>query len=507
MKKDPSLPKIGQGVYERTPLLLGLALFIYVAIRSQLLGFTYDEISTLHFARNFEWSAITSTAGIHLLNAWLTALIIDLGFDGAFMIRLPSTLAFAAFAWGAWDLGRHLRKELALVLFIMVVVNPFVLDFFSLSRGYGLGLGALLPSVAFVVRFGESRRFDHAMLALLFGMISVVASYTLLNFLVPLVALLLGVVGLDARPWRERLSRSLVVVLATGLFLLALLPILFALKEKGELYFGGRSDILTDTVSSLGRSWAYHAGYGSVAIVAYQVLFAVSCVLAVWELVRAVIKRSFTPAALVAALLLMGLLAPFAQHLLLDTNLPVERTALMYYPLSALVLVFSMPRSPWRLVRPVSLVLGLLFGVHFIATANLTHTYSWRYDSGTKAAIKYLWEETEGDIRLGIDYIHAPSINYYRDQRYFARLIVTELTGCWDFCLGLEELGMQYYGVERCNKEMDREHIHAFLEPQMDLYYLDDHYLTVMDQLGILYTVVQRYPYSRSNLIGDVRME
>ena len=484
--------------------LLSALVFLYVALRSHLLGFTYDEISTLAFAQDFSWGGIADTAGIHLLNALLTAGMLKMGNSSEFAVRLPSTLALIPYLWAALDLGRYVRKELRLLQFVLLVLNPFVLDFFSLSRGYGLGMGAMLPSIALALRFRENGRVELAMLSLFAAMVSVVASYTMLNYFLPLIIVLFGIMAFSKDQWRVKSPRILTMVLYALVFLAAVLPIMFTLKERGELYFGGRSDILSDTVASLGRSFAYHSPYKAVAAGLFFLFFAAAVVFAIRTLLRSIRTKASSTPLLLSAVFLLSISAPAAQHILLGTNLPVERTALMFYPLIGLLVVQALQGLPWRIGRPVGLVLGVLLLAHFLATANFTHTYSWRFDAGSRHAMKYIKEETEGDIRLGFDYIHNPSLMHYLNKNELSRCIVDQLTECWDHCLELEELDMAYYGVPKCTKVMDEQGMREFLQHEQDMYYLDEHYLQDMDRLGVSYKVVKRFPYSRTSLITEV---
>lgn len=486
-------------------LMLSSAVVVYVALRSHFLGFTYDEISTLTFARNFSWSGIADSAGIHLLNALLTVGVLRTGSTSEFAIRLPSTLALIPYLWAALELGRYVRKELRLLQFVLLVLNPFVLDFFSLSRGYGLGMGAMLPSLAFALRFRENGRMEWAMLALFAAMASVVASYTMLNYFLPLVIVLLGLMAFATERWKKKALRIAPMLFFVMVFLAFVLPILFTLKERGELYFGGRSDLLSDTVSSLGRSFAYHAPYKLAAAGLFFLLFAVAVIFAVRELLRSIRPRISSTSLLLGLLFLLSLSAPVAQHLLLGTNLPVERTALMFYPLVALLVMQAFQRMTWRTGKPISTVLVISLVAHFLATANLTHTYSWRFDGGSPHVMKYIEQNTEGKVRIGHDYIHAPSIGYYRQEFQLTRFTTDQLTECWDHCLELEELDMAYYGMTKCNKLMDAQGMLELLSGKYDMYYLDNYYLQQMDRLGVSYKVDKRFPYSRTSLISEVR--
>lgn len=472
-----------------------------MAVRSHTVGLTWDEISMLDFALDLSWEGITHSAGVHLLSAFLVRSILELGHSNEFVIRLPGLFAYLAFAWGLIEVGRYVQRGAAVVLFLFLILNPFILDFFSLARGYGLALGAMMPSMAFAIRYCAERRPVWIALSLLCGMLAVVASYTMLNYFLGLSAILALWVLFEQRPFRERMDRFSLVALSPVVFTLALLPILITLNAKGEFYFGGREDLYTDTIRSLGRCFAYHADHGAIASTSMILIVLFGVGIALVDFIRSIISRSFGISEFVSWLLLAVLFAAILQHALLGTSFPVERTGLVFYPLVGMVVIHGMMRIHERFNRALQLGVGVLMVGHFLSTANLTHTYSWRYESGSKHLVDHLRERMNGDYRLGVDFVHVQSLSYYRNERGSGSLNVHGMTECWEFCLGLEELNPNYFGVKDCAKELDAQALEELLDPNMDGYYLDDTYLAAMDEAKVRYSIVERYPFSRTSLI------
>ena len=483
-------------------VLLGAALWGYVWLRAWLVPLTFDEINALEYARPFKWERVADTAAIHLLNTRLTSWIIDAGGSSELMLRLPNVLAFLCYVWAAIDLGRLVRPGLTTLQFIVLATPPFLLDFFGLARGYGLGLGAMLPAIAFAFRSFRCAQWKWLAFSLVCGMLAVLANYTMLNFFLPLAAVLCWTTG-QRYGWKARGWLMMApTFVATVLFLAALLPILFALARGGQLYFGGRENLWSDTIGSLGRCMGYHTAYGNVVSLFFQCAAVIAVAWAIRCLVRSLRSGSADTSGILSGLLLLGLLLPWVQHAFLDTPLPVERTALLYLPMMSLLLVRAIGSLRERTANAVAWCLGTICTLHCAVTLNVGSTYSWSFDSGGREVVDVIRKEFPGRVRLGVDYEYAPAIWHYRGIHHYDDLIVTNLSQCWEYCIGLEELDPRYYGQRCQHSGMDGGAVRAFLRPgEFDLYYLDRFFLDAMDRSGIGYEVLLRHDRSRSALI------
>src|ERR1051326_3454816 len=119
-------------------------LFAYIVARVCMLSFTHDEAFTyLHYVR-CSWETINhlTYTNNHLLNTWLMKFCNNLFGNSEFSLRLPNVLSYILFL--------HFSRKLLLVVtdarlalggWLFLNLNPFVLDFFSLARGYGISLG------------------------------------------------------------------------------------------------------------------------------------------------------------------------------------------------------------------------------------------------------------------------------------------------------------------------------------------------------------------------------
>ena len=80
-------------------------------------------------------------------------------------------------------LRRVARLSIRVLGLLLGLANPYVLDFFSLARGYGLALAAVAVSVVFTLGYVERPRPLAAAAATAFGAIAVLANFATLTYL------------------------------------------------------------------------------------------------------------------------------------------------------------------------------------------------------------------------------------------------------------------------------------------------------------------------------------
>jgi len=142
-------------------LVLGISLFFifFEVARAVRVPFTPDEAGTLRKFVSTNILAVFSfgSANNHFLNTLLTKFFYALAGPSEFALRLPNLLAYVVFLIFAFLLLERFVESRLLVVcgFLLLNLNPYVLDFFSLSRGYGLSLGFLMAGLYFFFSFLE----------------------------------------------------------------------------------------------------------------------------------------------------------------------------------------------------------------------------------------------------------------------------------------------------------------------------------------------------------------
>lgn len=373
--------------------LVSIGLLAYSVTRAFTLSMTPDEISTLIFAKGFIVYPDTyhnMSANHHWLNSWLMFLSRSVFGENEFAFRLPNLLAHAAYLFFTARLALSLRKGFFSVgAFLLLNAHPYLLDFFSLARGYGLSFAGLSAALYFLYRFTESRKTGFLAGSLLGGTCAALANFTLLNVFLPLCGVLLFLAWQPA--FSDKLKRgaalvqSGVLLLFAGGLLALVLPHLFNLHEAGALH-AGLPELWGGTVKTLCRQILYEAPYtGKDAFRSSVPAIIVMCVLIVIAVLYTLLRKKWNDAsqrfAVMMFLLFSGtILLVWLQHELTGTVYPYTRTGLYLFVLFLATFVAAVAALP---VPPgvqgiFTLLLALPVTFHLFYTANTVYVIEWR---------------------------------------------------------------------------------------------------------------------------------
>ncbi len=357
--------------------LIGL---VYVVLRAALVPFIHDE------ARTFQTYVLTGEflpfqahwdAGNHLLATALAQISQALFGPGEFSMRLFNVLAFALYAWYAVRLASAITDRLVRGgLLPALLFTPFVIEFFSLFRGYGLSIAFQVMALHHLVRFLREGGRKQMVLALAATALATTASLTLL-----LQSLLM--VGLTALfiPMRARGARSWIVWILVGVLPTAFLAWCgVELAERGALYYGSTQGLVDGTavsllwnVAGLWSRWLV-MGIGVVAVALF------------WPALHVLAQRRFNGSDTLLAVCSLLLLGEACGRLVLGEGFgmlyPVDRTAMHLVPLFLIACAAWIDRAAEqrRSLRWVGL-LFFWFPLRTAATANLDHTTYWAEQS------------------------------------------------------------------------------------------------------------------------------
>jgi hypothetical protein len=422
-------------------------LLTYTAYRSWHLSFTHDESLTYSFvAGDSSWRG---TANNHPLNTRLMSWTYRWLGMSEWSLRLPNVVAHLLYLTFGLLLLRELQDPWLIATgFAFLNLNPFLLDFFSMARGYGIALGLSTASLYFFRRAWNGKGLIPTtgllLLSLMWASLADLGNYAWLNIHLPLLAASLFVIWSRYHPCIFSFRRDGPTVLATakvdgpavsivvlltavnGWFVYNLARRIWALRQQGQLYVGGENGFLTDTVGSLVTASFYtqiypealKKGIIEASVVALFVAIGVA-------LFRTRSENQVSFSGILTIILVLTILASVAQHHMFQTLYPTDRTALYYVPLAGFAAVFTLDESFARrrvgrvLTRIGSLVAIVAMVFHFSKTANLTRTYVWAYDAETRNVMLDIGKHFESAgksqrISLANFWAFEPSINYYR---------------------------------------------------------------------------------------------
>lgn len=405
-----------------TPLL------VYVVFRAYSVGVTYDESWTLRWFVDLPFMQALNcspcNANNHLLNTLLIKLMFVFGNDSLFAARIPNVLAFLLYGYFAFRVcSQYLSFRFGIIAFLIVLCNPFVLDFFSLARGYGLAMGFQMMSIYYFISFFKSLKTKHAIFSLISGVFAVLSSFSFLNYwlVIAFVILIYSIVFSS----KFKLKQILGSVFLIALFLIALIyePIRKMLIN-GNFYYGGDTGFFSDTLVSLTKYSMYSSNESPLVfgvLIGFLFVLFLSVILSYFKS-----KNVFDPKSLFLLVLVLCFFAIISQFYLFGTPFVIDRSALFFYPLFVFLLCFALyDLQKYWLSMVLAGAITLVVLVNFIFHANTYKTATWYFDAHTIGVLEFLNNEgkLKGEvIKLDYSWPFDSAIIYYTQRKKYEYL-------------------------------------------------------------------------------------
>ncbi len=408
---------------------------------------------------------------MNFLNYLLNTICLDiLPFDFVLSIRIPSILALLVYMWAAWGLTSRLDSAWFRILgFTAFLSNAFMLDFFGLGRGYSIGLAFGLSSVRFLVEYTDTPPQRHPALSAHFSIwmafLATLSSLAYLHFYIAIAAVLASrsfalLPDLPRKGGFRRIKGAAALLFSSNLYLIANALILFAfylprvimLIQGNEMYSGGTSGFVVDTIASLVECGLYEANMPPFAKVGFAYGFAVlSCGIAIYAFVRRKTGPCMKVCAYCSAILLICTCSILAMHAILDVRFLRGRTALMFIPLFICQIVFFAGTLRAALARTIAAILLCFYIVAFLKGVNVDHTYRWRLNCTMTLLLddlNHIHQQENRNLLLGVS-----------DGTKYAFRFYGKLRG-WDW--------LQFYPIDMYHRMTGQYAIH----PQTDFFYI-----------------------------------
>ncbi|HWQ55267.1 MAG TPA: glycosyltransferase family 39 protein [Bryobacteraceae bacterium] len=396
-----------------------MALIAVNVYRAATQAITIDEAYTYNtfVERGVADSVKYYDANNHVLHTILVKLSTAVFGVSELTVRLPSVLGGALYLTAVWRLCSYAFGGgwMMLLAVAMLGLNPFVLDYLSIARGYGLGLAFLLLAMDQLTRyFGDLRRGRLYGAGVALGL--AVASQ--LVFLVPGAGLATAFAAIVLRRARSRASVWMLVdhFAIPGIvtaFVILVVPLSRAIV--GHYYYGAvsLSQAVWSLVAASFTPWALSVDLWWF-IAALALLVAASGAAFVL-----VLRRAERPgggeavAALAGGTMVFSLAALVAAHHAAGVLYPLERTGIYWVPLFVLA-GFGLARR--RGARAVVAVVSLLCVVQFAQLFRVSYYRPWMGDAGVQRIVAALRARERGarGVRVSGSWEFEPALNFYR---------------------------------------------------------------------------------------------
>lgn len=418
-------------------VVFGLGLLWYISYKAFHLSFTHDEAYTYtHYVHQAFMDIIsykTPYTNNHILNTVLMKYSEVFFGSSELALRLPNILAFVIYSVFSVLLFYKYCPKLILPFYLLMVLNPYLLDFFALARGYGLSIGFLVMSLYYLCLYFTSKHNKHLILFNAGAFLAVLSNFSLLNYYVAALitynVVLYAVSKIDSSNSSYHFFKQNKINIASVILTGAVLyEPLRRISKMSLLDFGGKNGFMEDTVSTAVYSFFYEMHVPDFYMLLLKTAFTITVVLSLGLIVLKFIKKKSlffvrkSPNILVNVILPSIILMTILQHLLLGNDFYIQRFALFFYPLYILNFVFLLSHfydSGFKKTIAISsVIVACLFIYNLKLNYNLIYYKDWKWDRDIKCMIQKLVIEHQKNpdkqIRLGINWLFEPDVNFYR---------------------------------------------------------------------------------------------
>ena len=394
-----------------------LLVFVYVVLRAIYVPTFHDEAATFfHYIVSERYLPYQAhwDANNHILNSALGFLCYKLFGAEQIWIRLPNVLSFLVYGFFAVRITEELKSGLLRWLTLIAILTAvFLLEFFSLSRGYAMSIGFLLGAVYHGAQYLKTTKLKHQLLLWFWMCLAVAASLTLINSYIILLGLTFLVILIKVE---EERNLHFLVWSVAFCFFAAAAHYGFQLKERGLLYTGFDEGFIGVTVQSLVR-YQLQIESESIAI-AVTVIGALASMLILLKFAMQSLRWSAIR--LTAFLLLFNAIGSVLLNWIFGMNFPENRVGMYYIPL--FLITFSGALDELSETNKKLKWLGLslvFFPVHMLYHFNFNTTILWpkwhASDDIYNRVVEYQREQGK-TLMLSADYLNELGWAYYNFQ-------------------------------------------------------------------------------------------
>ena len=397
--------------------LLVLALSAYIVLRAACLDMTHDEAYSFYNAKIFWWVETLCTGNTHWFNFLAIKTCIFFGLEKPFCLRGFSLLCSFVFLLVVWFFIKKIESPfLKIFVFAFLLLNPFLIDYLALARGYSAGIMFECASLFYAYLYLSNKNIKAATASLFLAGLSAIANFNFFYFFSAFAIVYFYTSYFKNRQGVLKNKLVYIEIIFTGIIVCVVLKALnFITNCSNDIgNYGG-----TNFISSVFAGFIDSLLYKQVRL-NFKTLYIIAILFFALVLLAVIIgifkrKKHNNQLYLFAAVLLaiMFVLA-IINKLCFGVLYPTYRTTLMFYPLITLALVgFFANLKAIKIKNGLLLMMSLGLIINFLGSINVKSTFDYSEQADAKKAFNYA--DSLGAKNVGI----SPELfgvfrNYYQ---------------------------------------------------------------------------------------------
>ncbi len=251
-----------QNVFNFLSIAFLILIFLYISIRAYTLSLTHDEAYTYLYCINPRNIFDFYVPNNHLLHTFLVKISISMFGNSELVIRIPNLIGTGLYLYGVYKLSKYFfTKTLYFLISTLILgMNPVIIDFLPLSRGYALALGFMILGIYYLFQSLENEKPKRPRMILTCSLLLAISVTAILTFIYVFISALFLIFLREFHKlnWKEKTKKNINLLKKTylliknlrdpfikpiipGIFIVALtfgffgLPLLYF---SGGLYWG-----------------------------------------------------------------------------------------------------------------------------------------------------------------------------------------------------------------------------------------------------------------------------
>ena len=399
------------------------ALMCYVVAKAVCLVMTHDEAYSFYNVKHFWYVETLCTGNTHWFNFLAIKAATLLGLEKASQLRWFTVFSAGVFLTSAYFWIKSLKDfPTKFFAFAVALLNPFLIDYLSLARGYATGL--MFEGLAIIclnIAIKNDKR-NMATLSLFFAGMAAIANFNFFYFFAAFS--IIYFYRFHLKQGLDFIKQKLFYaewIYTLGISWLVLRALKFITECSNDIGNYGGEELVSSVFASMIDTFIYGKFHTNLLHLLAYVFFVIIIGTSFYGII-AFKKHKIVWYRLSASILLLMFMMMIINKWCFDVLYPTYRTALMFYPLIALVLVgFVSSLVTKKKIKPIVLyVSSVIIAVHFISTISLHRTFDYSQQTDSKLCFDYL--KSIGAKKVGLcGELFGVYRNYYQvtdDHKY-----------------------------------------------------------------------------------------
>lgn len=365
-------------------IALSILWMTYLLLRAIYVPFVYDEAATFfHYIHRGEFMPFNSLpdANNHFINSILTFGSYSIFGNSKLALRLPNLLSAILFLWYLFALSGFIKHKVIRWIFILsIMFSHFFIEFFALSRGYGLSMAFLMGVYYHLFRFAEKFRTKDLLWISFFLLLAELSNLSILILVIAIIGYLIIILITKYIP-RQTIKHLLIIFITQIIPLVFTSYYMFFLNQKGSLYYGDSSGFWNLTVQTLillltGQKSVYL----SITVISLIIILIIGIISST---IKSGMKFIFEVRMIFPILLFTTTIGVIMVSKLFDVHDPEDRVAMYFIPLAIggipMVTDYLMELTNRKIVL-IPLIALLLLPIHFLFSMNMTYVNGYIHE-------------------------------------------------------------------------------------------------------------------------------